>query len=258
MPLDLDSAWLRATGLPPEVGGLMSTRQGGVSKAPFDSLNLRPPALPGDAVDDPAAVLENQRRFTAALQGARPVFLDQVHGTAVARLTQADLAAGRGHPVADAAITTEPGVACTVLVADCLPVLFAATGGAAVGAAHAGWRGLAAGVLEATVAAVCEAAACEPAALSAWMGACIGPTRFEVGDEVRVAFGPALATHFKPTGVPGKWWADLPALARARLKAAGLRQMAGGQWCTHSDASRFFSFRRERVTGRLAAAVWIR
>lgn len=258
MPSEADTAWLKATGLPPEVGGLMSTRLGGVSAAPFDSLNLRPPGLPGDVVDEPAAILENQRRFTAALQGARPVFLDQVHGTAVVRLTQADQAPGRGHPVADASVTTERGVACTVLVADCLPVLFAAPGGKAVGAAHAGWRGLASGVLEATVAAVCEAAACEPAALSAWLGACIGPTRFEVGGEVREAFGPALAEHFKPTGAPGKWWADLPGLARARLLAAGLHQIAGGQWCTHSDASRFFSFRRERVTGRLAAAVWIR
>jgi hypothetical protein len=258
MPLDADAAWLRPSGLPPEVGGLMSTRRGGVSTAPFDSLNLRPPGLRGDAVDEPAAVLENQRRFTAALQGARPVFLDQVHGTAVARLTRADLFGNRALQQADASVTTEPGVACTVLVADCLPVLFAAPGGAAVGAAHAGWRGLAAGVLEATVAAVCEAAACPASALSAWMGACIGPTRFEVGDEVREAFGPALSAHFKPTGAPGKWWADLPGLARARLQAAGLRRMAGGHWCTHTDASRFFSFRRERVTGRLAAAVWIR
>jgi YfiH family protein len=255
---EFEGNWLRATGLPPEVGGLMSTRLGGVSLPPFDSLNLRPPGLPGDAVDEPGAVLENQRRFTAALQGAQPVFLDQVHGTVVVRLTRADLAAGRGHLVADAAITTEPGVACTVLVADCLPVLFAAPGGTAVGAAHAGWRGLAGGVLEATVAAVCCAAGCEPGALSAWMGACIGPTRFEVGAEVREAFGPARAQHFKPTGTPGKWWADLPGLARARLQAAGVHQVAGGQWCTHSDASRFFSFRRERVTGRLAAAVWIR
>lgn len=258
MPLEPDDTWLRATGLPAEVGGLMSTRQGGVSAAPFDSLNLRPSGLRGDAVDEPAAVHENQRRFMAAMQGARPVFLDQVHGTAVVRLGAADLAAGRSHPVADASITTEAGVACTVLVADCLPVLFAAPEGKAVGAAHAGWRGLASGVLEATVAALCEAAHCEPSDLSAWMGACIGPTRFEVGDEVRVAFGPDQAICFVPTGTPGKWWADLPALAKARLGALGLNRIAGGHWCTHSDPSRFFSFRRERVTGRLAAAVWIR
>jgi polyphenol oxidase len=254
---DANDAWLRATGLPARVGGLMSTRLGGVSAAPFDSLNLRPPGLRGDAVDEPAAVFENQRRFTAALQGARPVFLNQVHGTAVVRLSADHLAPDRGHPMADASITTEPGVACTVLVADCLPVLFAAPGGRAVGAAHAGWRGLASGVLEATVAALCEAAQCESSALSAWMGACIGPARFEVGDEVRAAFGPDQASCFLSTGGPGKWWADLPALARARLGALGLNQIAGGRWCTHSDSSRFFSFRRERVTGRMAAAVWI-
>ena len=258
MPLDPDDAWLRASGLPAQVGGLMSTRVGGVSGAPFDRLNLRPPGLRGDALDEPAAVFENQRRFTAALQGARPVFLDQVHGTAVVRLRAADLAPDRGHPVADASITTDAGVACTVLVADCLPVLFGAPEGRAVGAAHAGWRGLASGVLEATVAALCEAAQCEPMALSAWMGACIGPDRFEVGDDVRAASGPDQAACFVPTGTPGKWWADLPALARARLSAVGITQVAGGHWCTHSDPSRFFSFRRERVTGRMAAAVWIR
>lgn len=258
MPFDPDTAWLRVTGLPSNVGGVMSTRLGGVSAAPFNSLNLRPPDLPGDAVDEPASVLENQRRFTAALEGARPVFLDQVHGKAVVRLGVADLASDRGHPVADASITTEPGLACTVLVADCLPVLMAAPDGRAVGAAHAGWRGLASGVLEATVAALCEAASCEPSGLSAWMGACIGPTRFEVGDEVREAFGPGQTSAFVATGKPGKWWANLPALARARLRASGLNQVAGGVWCTHSDPSRFFSFRRERVTGRLAAAVWIR
>ena len=143
-------------------------------------------------------MLENQRRFTAVLQGAQPVFLDQVHGTAVVRLDAADLTSGCGHPVADASITTEAGVACTVLVADCLPVLFAAPQGRAVGAAHAGWRGLAGGVLEATLASLCEAACCAPGEVSTWLGACIGPSRFEVGDEVRMAFGAAASTHFQP------------------------------------------------------------
>jgi polyphenol oxidase len=124
----LPAGWLPATGLPPQVGGLMTSRQGGVSQAPFDSLNLRPPALRGDAVDAPEAVWENQRRLAQVLAGARPVYLDQVHGTAVVRLTAASLAAA---PLlqADASITTEAGLACTVLVADCLPVLLATADG---------------------------------------------------------------------------------------------------------------------------------
>ena len=130
--------------------------------------------------------------------------------------------------------------------------------GRAVGAAHAGWRGLAGGVLEACLAEVCRAAGCRPGQVSAWLGACIGPQAFEVGEEVRVAFGPSAGAHFRPGIAPGKWWADLPALARLRLSEAGVRQVSGGAWCTHSDASRFFSFRRDRVTGRHAASIWIR
>lgn len=249
--------WLVATGLPAGVGGLMASRQGGVSAAPFDSLNLRPPGLRGDALDSPESVLENQRRFEAALEGSRPVFLDQVHGTRVVRLDAQS--AGSPHlERADASLTTVPGVACTVLVADCLPVLFAAPGRRGVAAAHAGWRGLAGGVLEATLAALCEAAACAPAEVATWLGACIGPERFEVGDDVREAFGPAGHSHFRPLPAPGKYLADLPGLARQRLQAAGVRQIAGGHWCTVSDASRFFSYRRDGLTGRHAAAVWLR
>jgi YfiH family protein len=162
---------------------------------------------------------------------------------------------------ADAAITTEPGLACTVMVADCLPVLFAAPRARAVGAAHAGWRGLAAGVLEATVQALCEVAACGADELSAWLGPCIGPRQFEVGADVQAAFGPAAARHFtarpRPDGSP-RWLADLPALARDRLHAAGVLRITGGTWCTVEDPSRFFSFRRDQVTGRMAAAVWLR
>lgn len=249
---------LIAEGLPAEVGGLMSTRRGGVSRAPFDSLNLRPAGLRGDAVDEPAAVIENQRRFTSWLEGAQPVYLNQVHGTRVVHLRRGDLAPSAGFPEADASITTEPGIACTVLVADCLPVLLAAPGGRAVGAAHAGWRGLSAGVVEATLAALCEAAGCEPAEVSAWLGACIGPAAFEVGDDVREAFGSRGELAFRPGAQPGKWWADLPALARQRLSAAGVRQITGGIWCTHGEPSSFYSFRRDKVTGRHAAAVWIR
>jgi polyphenol oxidase len=243
---------------PPNVGALMSTRAGGVSAAPFHSLNLRPAGLRGDAVDEPAAIAENQRRFAAAL-GATPVWLDQVHGADVVRLT-APLPAGE-FPRADASITTVPGIACTVLVADCLPVLLCDARGRAVGAAHAGWRGLAGGVVDHTVQALCDAAGAAPGDLHAWLGACIGPRQFEVGADVLEAFGPVEAHRFtsrpRPDG-DARWLADLPGLARDRLAAAGVTRVAGGSWCTVEDASRFFSFRRDRVTGRLAAAIWLR
>lgn len=238
------------------IGALMTTRHGGLSAAPFDSLNLR--AAVGD---DSQAVVQNRRLFAQAI-GAVPVFLNQVHGAAVVRLTAADAQAQAPHD-ADGSVTTEPGIACAVQVADCLPVLFAAPGGRAVGAAHAGWRGLAAGVLEATLAQVCAAAHCAPDEVQAWLGACIGPTRFEVGADVLAAFGAASqpgmsSARFVAAGQAGKWLADLPALARDRLQAAGVRRISGGRWCTVSEPSRFFSFRRDRVTGRMAAAIWIR
>lgn len=254
--------------VPTAVLAAMSTRLGGVSAVPFDSLNLRPPALPGDAPDDRTAVLENQRRFADAL-GAQPVWLDQVHGADVVRLQWADLRAGRPLHRADAAVTTEPGLACTVLVADCLPVLFCADNGRAVGAAHAGWRGLAAGVLENTLAAVCEAAECEPSAVQAWLGACIGPRQFEVGADVLAAFGvgpqaggsPHATPHFTPRARGDgsmRWLADLPALARLKLQRAGMLRPSGGHWCTVESPARFFSFRRDGRTGRMAAAIALR
>jgi polyphenol oxidase len=231
------------------VGALMSTRAGGISVAPFDSLNLG-----RSAGDERAAVNENRRRFAAALDGARPVWMSQVHGARVLRLP-----AAAGLLEADAAITTAPGIACAVMVADCLPVLFAAPQGRGIGAAHAGWRGLAGGVLEATVAALCEAAACAPRELQAWLGPCIGPRQFEVGADVVAAFGdgPRFVARPRPDGTM-RWLADLPGLARERLQAAGVVQISGGTWCTVEDASRFFSFRRDGVTGRMAAAVWLR
>lgn len=235
------------------VGALMSTRAGGVSQGPWHSLNL------GSAVADAAqAVAENRRRFAAAL-GAPPVFLRQVHGPQVLRLTPAD-AQRDEPPEADAAITTEPGIACTVQAADCLPVLFAAPAGRGVGAAHAGWRGLAAGVLDATVAALCRAADCAPADLVAWLGPCIGPRQFEVGADVVAAFGgerPRFVPHVRADGEL-RWLADLPQLACDRLRSLGVTQVSGGTWCTVEDASRFFSFRRDGVCGRMAAAVWLR
>lgn len=249
---------------PANVAALMSTRAGGVSAAPFDTLNLRPPGLRGDAVDEPGAVRENQRRFAAAL-GARPVWLDQVHGADVVRLTPDHLAPDAPFPRADASVTTEPGIGCAVLVADCLPVLLCDRGGRAVGAAHAGWRGLAGGVIEQTLGALCDAAGCAPADVIAWLGACIGPRQFEVGADVLQAFGadPAGADParfvYRPRedGSP-RWLANLPQLARDRLRAAGVDSISGGTWCTVEAPSRFFSFRRDRVTGRLAAAIALR
>lgn len=253
--------WLRPRFSTPRVGALMSTRAGGVSTGPWASLNL------GVAVDDdPQAVKANRARFGAAL-GGTPVFLRQVHGTRALRLPLADRSgpdrADEPTPEADASFSTEPGVACVVQVADCLPVLMAAPSGRGVAAAHAGWRGLAAGVLEATVTALCEAADCPPAELEAWLGPCIGPRQFEVGEDVRLAFGVASgAAHprFQP-GEGGRWMADLAGLARDRLAALGLTRIQGGEWCTVEDASRFFSHRRDRPvlgqSGRMAAAIWI-
>ncbi|MEO8525546.1 MAG: peptidoglycan editing factor PgeF [Caldimonas sp.] len=232
----------------------MSTREGGVSSGPFATMNL------GAAVgDEPRCVATNRARFAEAC-GAAPVFLRQVHGASVVRVGAVDTAPGALVHEADASFTTEPGVACTVQVADCLPVLFAAPEGRAVAAAHAGWRGLSAGVLEATLAALCGAAHCRAAEVEAWLGACIGPRAFEVGTDVLEAFGvdPLLsdACRFDPVRT-GKWLADLAGLARDRLAAAGVERVSGGEWCAALDPSRFFSFRRDRITGRMAASVWI-
>jgi polyphenol oxidase len=242
----------------PRVGALMSTRAGGVSAPPWDSLNL------GRACGDaPQAVATNRERFAQAM-GATPVFLNQVHSDRVVRLHAGRTLTAEQETV-DAAWTDEPGVACTVMAADCLPVLLAAPHGRAVGAAHAGWRGLAAGVVERAVQAVCAGASCEPAELVAWLGPCIGPDAFEVGADVLAGFGrdaaPLSTPHFRyqprADGQP-RWRADLVGLARDRLAALGVSRVSGGTWCTVQDRSRFFSFRRDGVTGRLAAAVWIR
>jgi hypothetical protein len=248
---DLHPDWLRPSFSVPGVAALMTTRRGGFSAAPFDSMNVR------DGLgDDPAAVERNRAVLERAI-GVPPVHLNQVHGRGVVRLHRADgQRAGSVHE-ADASFTTESAVACAVQVADCLPVLFAAPG--AVAAAHAGWRGLAAGVLEATVDSLCGAAGCEPQAVQAWLGPCIGPRQFEVGDDVRRAFGGDQrvdALRFAPLGA-GKWLANLPLLATDRLRECGVISISGGSWCTVEDASRFFSFRRDRITGRMVAAIWL-
>jgi len=259
MTTRLHADWLVPEWDAPGTGAVMTTRHGGVSAAPFDSLNLR------DGLgDDPVAVEQNQRRLADAI-GAAPVWLKQVHGAGVVQLAERDRQPGAPLHHADASFTVEPGVVCAVQVADCLPVLFAAPAARGVAAAHAGWRGLAGGVLEAAIAALCNAARCEPGELQAWLGACIGPRRFEVGGDVLGAFGADPDRHADQPGFaalePGsesrKWNADLPWLARQRLVAAGVQSVNGGTWCTVESPSRFFSFRRDGLTGRMAAAVWI-
>jgi YfiH family protein len=232
---------------PPNVRAACSLRGGGVSAAPYDSLNL------GDHVGDEAAAVAQNRVRLAQELGVRPVYMKQVHGTAVAQL-DAESADGLE---ADACVSRTPGLACTIMVADCLPVLLARADGRAVAAAHAGWRGLAAGVVEAAAHAIAGTE------LIAWLGPCIGPEAFEVGDEVKQAFAAqdaGAAACFQPHA-PGKWLADLPALARLRLRARGIEQVYGNDggrdWCTVSNPSRFFSHRRDRVSGRFAACVWL-
>ena len=222
----------------------MTLRTGGVSTGPYASLNL------GDHVgDDPAAVAENRRRVREALAlPSEPLWLEQVHGTAVARFGEAV------RPRADASVALAPGQVCAVMVADCLPVLLADRAGTCVAAAHAGWRGLAAGVLEATVAAL----PVDPAQLVAWLGPAIGPEAFEIGPEVREAFlavDPEAADAFRP-GTGDRWLADAYRLARQRLARAGVTDVHGGGLCTVSDPTRFFSYRRDGVTGRMAALIW--
>lgn len=230
--------------VPADVRAAVSLRTGGVSTGHYASLNL------GDHVgDDPGHVRTNRERLRVALGlPAEPLWLEQVHGTDVARFK------GEARPRADAAVALAPGQVCAVMVADCLPVLLADRDGTCVGAAHAGWRGLAAGVIERTV----EALPVEPSRLVAWLGPAIGPEAFEVGPEVRQAFladDPQTTTDFRP-GQGDRWLADLFALARRRLARLGIRDVSGGGLCTVSDASRFFSYRRDGVTGRFAALVW--
>ena len=275
---------------PAGVRALCTTRAGGVSTGPCASLNL------GSHVgDDPSAVQANRQRLQAVVQGATPgaraVFLNQVHGTAVATINPAT----PDGTEADACVATQPGAVCTIMVADCLPVLLAHTSGAVVGAAHAGWRGLAGqggvGVLESAMRALFERfqalaltnkaqAAIENVANNtesfeavargtlAWLGPCIGPQAFEVGPEVREAFcaaGPQYSACFVPSPTQqGKWLADLAGLARLRLQAMGVTRIYGNDssaaWCTVTQSARFFSHRRDTAllggSGRLAACIW--
>ncbi|HEY4873678.1 MAG TPA: peptidoglycan editing factor PgeF [Steroidobacteraceae bacterium] len=231
---------------PAGVRAAFTLRTAGVSLRPFDSLNIG--AHVGDAAE---AVTENRLRIRCALGlAAEPAWLEQVHGAEVA-----DLDAETPLTRADAALTRMPGRVCAVQVADCLPVLLAARTGSAVAAAHCGWRGLAGGVLEATVRAL-KVPANE---LYAWLGPAIGPAAFEVGEEVRAAFliQDARAAAAFATNLRGRWQCDLFALARQRLSALGVSAVYGGGVCTHADPRRFFSYRRDGRCGRMAALIWL-
>jgi len=231
---------------PPGIRALVTTRAGGVSAAPYLGLNL------GFATgDDPRSVQENRARL-AALLPQEPRWLKQVHG---ARVVEAEAVHDR--PEADASIARTAGTVCAVLVADCLPVLFADRAARTVAAAHAGWRGLAAGVIDNTVAAMAREGVDAPDVI-AYIGPGIGPRAFEVGDEVRAAYmsrDAGNAAAFSPRS-PGKWLADLPALARRALERCGVREIHGGDLCTYSDPRRFYSYRRDGETGRMAALIW--
>lgn len=251
-------ALLRPQFTSPRVGAVMTTRAGGVSQGDFASLNLR--AEVGDAPQDVA----RNRALLRGWIGRDSQRLNQVHGVAVHDMGD-ELVAPL--PMADASVTASTSLACEVQTADCLPVLFAHRGGRAVGAAHAGWRGLAGGVLEATLARVCALAVAPPDEIEVWLGACIGPQAFEVGADVVQAFGGSAAApgpRFQPrqeAGIAGKWWADLPGLARDRLALAGVQTLSGNDgsapWCTLGNPSRYFSFRRSSRTGRMAALIWL-
>ncbi|WP_114810784.1 peptidoglycan editing factor PgeF [Paraburkholderia kururiensis] len=265
------------------VRACVTTRNGGVSEPPYGrwrngadasgGLNL------GTHTGDDLVHVEANRARLVALAGARPAWLEQVHGSDVVQAEHAlaALDAGSAPLRADASVTARPGVACVVMVADCMPVLICDPAGRAVGAAHAGWRGLAAGVIEKTAVRVAGLAGCAVESLQVYLGPAIGPTAFEVGADVRDAFmnsvpavdasrqagtPPAIAdatarAFVAHSHAPDKYLANLPALARLRLNAMGIESIAGGDRCTVTDREHFYSYRRDRVTGRMAAMIWL-
>ncbi|HEX7648644.1 MAG TPA: peptidoglycan editing factor PgeF [Noviherbaspirillum sp.] len=251
----MDGNWISPEWQAPNnVGALSTTRKGGVSTGPYgdasgkDGLNL------GLHVEDDADYVRRNRALLRAELPSEPAWLNQVHGNTVV-----DAALVSAPVDADASVTTQPGVVCAVQTADCLPVLFCDSGGKVVGAAHAGWRGLASGVLENTVRRMRDAGAEN---ILAWLGPAIGPSRFEVGQDVFDAFAgqdPAAARAFKAAQTtPRKYLADIYLLARQRLERQGVVQVSGGGFCTVSDSERFYSFRRDRVTGRMASLIWLK
>lgn len=237
---------------PARVKAIQTTRQGGVSAAPYDSLNL------GEHVGDNPLAVERNRILLNKLLPTEPVWLEQIHGTLVANADRASCqpqACPESSRRADACIARHRAVVCAVMTADCLPVLLCDVQGSVVGAVHAGWKGLAAGVIEATVLAMGVA----PQSLMAWMGPAISQENFEVGEEVRAAFvaiQPQAASAFI-AGQSGKWFADIYALARLRLNALGVTQIYGGGHCTYRERGQFFSYRRDGATGRMGTFIWL-
>lgn len=242
--------------VPEQIQAFCTTREGGVSKPPFNTLNLGVNA--GDDLED---VLQNRKIIRLNLP-AEPLWLKQVHGTTVStprsRAAQID-----GPFEADAAVTNVPNEVLVILTADCMPVLFASKCGSVIGAAHAGWRGLSGGVLENTIQAILSLSpGLSPSDLVAWMGPAIGPTAFEVGADVLQAFSAQskaiLSQAFQPiTGSSGKYLANLYLLARDRLQSFGIEEINGGEFCTFNNSELFFSYRREKKTGRFATLIWI-
>jgi polyphenol oxidase len=257
----------------PRVRALITTRNGGVSQPPYGAWRDGDD-LPGGlnlgrrSGDEPEHVETNRARLLALAGIDEAAWLEQIHSATIvdAHAVLANTRAG-GAPVrADASVTDQPGTVCVVMMADCMPVLFCDPAGRAVGAAHAGWRGLAAGIVEATAQRVATLAGTDPAHLHAYLGPCIRPGAFEVGSDVRDAFLDAAPVPqrdvttqaFAPrAGVPGKYFADLPALARLRLAQLGMTQITGGDQCTYTQRERYYSYRRDHVTGRMAALVWL-
>lgn len=235
--------------LPPGVKALQTGR--GVGPAPYGGFNL------GDHVGDVSARVEGHRQQLRARIGATPVWMRQVHGTHVLDLDEPPMTT----PEADAAMSRQPGVACTVMTADCLPVLIADRQARVVGAAHAGWRGLAAGVLENLVGQMIRVPGVSPQSLSVWLGPAIGPDAFEVGPDVVDAFvhrNVAYHRCFQPHPEShGKYLADLAELATQTLHAQGIEAITGSQLCTMTLADRFYSYRRDGVTGRMASLIWL-
>ncbi len=230
---------------PANVKSLQTTRHGGVSGTPYDSLNF------GSHVGDVPRAVAHNRQLLSPLMPSEPVWLEQVHGTCVANADAANCV-----EQADASVARQQGSVCVVMTADCLPILLCDEAGTVVGAAHAGWKGLAAGVIEATV----NAMQVEPHKLMAWLGPAIGPDAFEVGAEVRAAFiahQAQAAEAFIAHGTAGKYHADIYLLARQRLNTLGIARVFGGQHCTLTEGNRFYSYRRDGVTGRMGTFIWL-
>jgi YfiH family protein len=235
---------------PARVRAVATLRAGGISSGPYASLNLAQ-----HVGDEPADVAENRRRLRAAagLPG-EPLWLEQVHGIEVVA-HEGSRSLGNAPPAADASVAFEPGRVCVVMTADCLPVVFADRAGTRIGVSHAGWRGLLGGVLEATIAAL----GVPSEELLAWLGPAIAQPAFEVGPEVREAFVQRTAAYSDAfeRNAAGRFQADLYALARTALAAAGVAAVYGGGWCTYRQAQEFYSFRRDRTTGRMATLAWL-